>query len=384
MQDPCLVSLKCKLSDKYACSSGAVTAAYKLDSSDTGETFYYAKRGCAADPIDGIKTGEQAQADSYVFPPGYTDVKQNNQRTTTPKGNTLRTSTVSVAKVFDCYSCDVTISTVKEGANPAEPLFDEVKSQDTSLCWQTFEPQTDTSVAATGTSGRCETYCYVKAYKYKEQTGTTASPLTNFNWYLERGCAKADADMETGSTPAANLFGVSVSNFVCDYKNGTLCNSQLENYDTNLQLKTQTIRKLQCYTCETPANNALVSDPCYTIPSTEKALECPDLSYTSCFATETSYNTSSTASVFGMKRGCSKDPAGTTTEDVEGFTNVKSTTSVCGSSSCNKAGGSTTGLVLAVGSGSSDTGDVDGDGDVDGSAAYAALSVFTLLLCQLF
>ena len=67
-----------------------ITLAYKLDAADTSETFYYAKRGCAADPLDGVDTGEQAQADAFVFPPGYTDIKQSNQRTTTAKGNTLR------------------------------------------------------------------------------------------------------------------------------------------------------------------------------------------------------------------------------------------------------------------------------------------------------
>jgi hypothetical protein len=106
-----------------------LTSAYKLDASDTAETYYYAKRGCAADPNDGIKTGEQAQADSFVFPAGYTDIKQNNQRTTTSNGNTLRTSAVSVATLFDCYSCDVTIVDARVGSNPAEPTFDEVKTQ---------------------------------------------------------------------------------------------------------------------------------------------------------------------------------------------------------------------------------------------------------------
>ena len=98
-----------------------------------------------------------------------------------------------------------------------------------------------------------------------------------------------------------------MSNYVCDYTNGTLCNSKLENYDTNLQLKTQTIRKLQCYTCETAAGNTDPTDACYTIPSQEKATECPDLSYTSCFATQTSYNTSATTSV-RYKTDCDSIP----------------------------------------------------------------------------
>jgi hypothetical protein len=368
-------TVKCK-----TLSCAAVTSAYKLDASDTAETFYYAKRGCAADPNDGIATGEQGQADAYVFPAGYTDVKQNNQRTTTAKGNTLRTSTVSVAKVFDCYSCDVSITDTRVGSNPAEPTFDEVKTQDSSLCWETFEPQADTAVSATGTSGRCETMCYVKAYKYKEVSGPTSNPVTTYNWYLKRGCLKDDEAMTTGTSPSADLFGVTVSNFVCDYKNGTLCNSKLENYDTNLQLKTQTIRKLQCYTCETPANNADMANDCFTIPSTAKAAECPDLSYTSCFATETAYNTSAAASVYGMKRGCSKEAVGTTETSVEGFDNVKSTTSVCGSSSCNKSAGKATNLVLAVSSGTGgSTGSDDGAGD-SGTDTSGAASTFSFAI----
>ena len=190
--------------------------------------------------------------------------------------------------------------------------------------------------------------CYVSAYKYKEISGPTSNPTTSYNWYLKRGCLKSDEAITTGSTPSSNLFGVAVSNYVCDYRNSTLCNSQLENYDTNLQLKTQTIRKLQCYTCETPAGNTDSANDCYTIPSTAKAAECADLSYTSCFAMEVAYNTSAEASVFSMKRGCSKDAVETTSASVEGFDNVMSTTAVCGSSSCNKSGGKTTGLAMAV------------------------------------
>ena len=76
------------------------------------------------------------------------------------------------------------------------------QDQDTGLCWQTFEPQSDTSIPATGTSGRCETQCYVKAYKYKETTGSLSSPVTTFHWFLERGCAKKDEEIETGTTPS--------------------------------------------------------------------------------------------------------------------------------------------------------------------------------------
>ncbi len=111
-----------------------------------------------------------------------------------------------------------------------------------------------------------------------------------------------------------------------------------------------------------------------------------------------------------MKRGCSKGPLGTTESNVESYDNVKAKTTVCGTSSCNKVAGTTTGLVLASGSGisspdssvdapadtSSDGGDdstdeaadevVDG-GDAgetsEGGAAFISFT-FTLLTTLLF
>jgi len=335
-------TVKCKT---LACA--AIVSNYKLDASDTAETYYYAKRGCAANPEDGVTTGDQAQADSFVIPKGYTGIKQTNQRVTTTKANTIQASSASIATVMDCYSCDVHMIASVAGANPSEPSYDSIKDQDTSLCWQTFPPQADSSIAATGTSGRCETSCYVSAYKYKETSGSSTSPVTTFHWHLERGCAKADAPVTSGTVTSPDLFSVSITNYACDYKNGTLCNSQLESYDTTLQLKTQTVRKIQCYTCETPAGNSDPAHSCYTVPSTAKAVDCPDLSYVSCFATETAFNQSSSESVYSMTRGCSKDPSGTTSTAVEGFTNVESTTTVCTSSSCNKINGKTGDLILA-------------------------------------
>ena len=335
-------TVKCKT---LACA--AVVSNYKLDASDTAETYYYAKRGCAANPEDGVSTGDQAQADSYVIPKGYTGIKQTNQRVTTTKANTIQASSASIATVMDCYSCDVHMTATVAGANPTEPSYDSIKEQDTSLCWQTFPPQADSSIPATGTSGRCETSCYVSAYKYKETSGPSTSPVTTFHWHLERGCAKADAPVATGTVGSPDLFSVSITNYACDYKNGTLCNSQLESYDTTLQLKTQTVRKIQCYTCETPAGNSDPNHSCYTVPSTAKAVDCPDLSYVSCFATGTAFNQSDSESVYSMTRGCSKDPSGTTSTAVEGFTNVESTTTVCTSSSCNKVSGKTGDLILA-------------------------------------
>ena len=91
-----------KASGRVMCktlSCQAITATYRLGSEGT-DTFYYAKRGCTADPEDGIAEGEQDPADAAVTPAGWTGIKQYNQRSTTAVGNTQRTSTVSVAKIF--------------------------------------------------------------------------------------------------------------------------------------------------------------------------------------------------------------------------------------------------------------------------------------------
>ena len=53
--------------------------------------------GCTPDPEDGVKEGEQDPADASVTPEGWTNIKQYNQRSTTPNGNTQKTGTVSVA-----------------------------------------------------------------------------------------------------------------------------------------------------------------------------------------------------------------------------------------------------------------------------------------------
>jgi len=117
-----------------------------------------------------------------------------------------------------------------------------------------------------------------------------------------------------------------------------------------LELKTQNVRKLQCFTCSTPSGNTDPAHECYTVPSTAKATECDDLTYVSCFATETSFIKDGVAQ-YGIVRGCSKDAAASSTEAVEGYSNVNAVKTGCSSSSCNKVSGKTEGLVEAVGSG---------------------------------
>ena len=85
---------------------------------------------------------------------------------------------------LDCYSCESSFSKAVSGALPTEPKYDDVKSEDSSLCWETFEPQADSSVSTTGTSGACAGNCYVSAYKYKETTGTTRNPQAVMKTFL--------------------------------------------------------------------------------------------------------------------------------------------------------------------------------------------------------
>jgi len=331
--------VKCKT---LSCAS--VTANYVLG--DSTDKYYYSKRGCDADPEDGKADGEQDPADEPVVPAGWTGIKQYNQRTTTKNGNTGRSSSTSTAKVFDCYSCQSSFSHQVSGPNPVEPLYDSIKTKDTSLCWETYEPQTDTSVSSTGTSGSCVGNCYSQAYKYKETSGPLANPTTTFNWYIKRGCIEDKSAMSSGSVPSKDLYGVTVTHSVCTFQNGTLCNGKIEAYDTSLELKTQNVRKLQCYTCDTPAGNTDSAHECYTVPSTAKATECDDLSYVSCYATETSFMVDGVAQ-YGMSRGCSKSASSSVSgsEAIDGYTNVMAVTTGCSSSSCNKVAGSTANLV---------------------------------------
>ncbi|CBY08581.1 unnamed protein product [Oikopleura dioica] len=323
--------VKCKT---LSCSS--ISSAYKLGE-DASENFYYSKRGCTADPDDGTTDGEQAQADKFVVPDGWTNIKQQNQRSTTANGNTGRASTVSTAQIFDCFSCESTFSTTLSGANAGEPTYDSVKSKDNALCWQTFSPTQDSSTTATGTSGSCTGRCFVSAYKYKQNTGTTKLPATEYNWYVKRGCDQ-EGLMIDSSSPADDIYGVEVTNRVCDYSNGTLCNGNVAAYETTLEIQTQTARLLQCFQCETAPGNTDKEDKCYTVLSTEKAENCPDLSYTSCVTTQSSYTVDGSA-VYNIKRGCHKGDRAEESALVPGFTNVKSTTEYCSSGSCNKAAG---------------------------------------------
>jgi hypothetical protein len=330
--------VKCKT---LSCS--AVLATYKLDESESAETYYYAKRGCTADPDDGVASGVSVAAERYVAPAGYTGITQTNQRSYSgDNGNTQRVAQASTAKIMDCYSCEVSMTHTALGKDISEPVYDSIKSQDPGLCWETSPPVTDSSIAATGTSGRCETSCFVKTYRYKQIGGTTANPTTTFNWYMKRGCLANQNDLVTGITPSKTLYSLQVQNYVCDYTDKTLCNDKLKVYDTNLELSTQTIRPLSCYNCATPEGNTDSTDACYTVPSSSKATECDDLSYVMCSTEQSAYNTSSTTSIYNIKRACAKTGAengADITSDIPGISCAKSKTTFCRTNGCNKGVG---------------------------------------------
>ena len=91
---------------------------------------------------------------SFITPPGYTGVKQTNQRSTSTKSNTLRANAVSTASVFNCYACSANISLTVD-PNAAEPTYDSFigkepmyvlrhlttlkLDQDRAKCWKTVK-----------------------------------------------------------------------------------------------------------------------------------------------------------------------------------------------------------------------------------------------------
>lgn len=67
-------------------SCSAIVSNYKIGDVE----YYYAKRGCTADPEASHIEGEQYPADKETVPSGWTGIKQYNQRTSIKNGNTLR------------------------------------------------------------------------------------------------------------------------------------------------------------------------------------------------------------------------------------------------------------------------------------------------------
>ena len=77
---------------------------------------------------------------------------------------------------------------------------------------------------------------------------------TTYNWYVKRGCDTSKKIL-SGTSAASGLFGIKQTDYACTFQNGTLCNAQIANYDTSLQIKFQTVGMLRCMQCLTPEDN---------------------------------------------------------------------------------------------------------------------------------
>ena len=131
------------------------------------------------------------------------------------------------------------------------------------MCWETFDPEE--ADPSTATSGQCLGNCYASAYKYKGKkrkfntyTNMLFSEIgkseTTYHWYVKRGCDTSKKIL-TGTSAASGLFGIKQTDYACTFQNGTLCNAQIGNYDTSLQIKFQTVGMLRCLQCTTSEDN---------------------------------------------------------------------------------------------------------------------------------
>ena len=177
--------------------------------------------------------------------------------------NLIRATHVSIAKEFQCYSCESTFSS--KSTSSEEPKYDSVKLKDKSLCWEVLPPSATT--VSTGTTGQCFGECYTQAYKYS----LAIDSGREFYWNIKRGCS----DDEKYSS--LSLYGVKVRQETCSFQNETLCNAHIGNYPTSLELKSQPAKKLQCYICQTTD-----SDNCLE-PAQKFISDCPDISYDCCY-----------------------------------------------------------------------------------------------------
>ena len=71
---------------------------------------------------------------------------------------------------------------------------------------------------------------------------------------MKRGCDTTKKIL-SGTSAASGLFGIKQTDYACSFQNGTLCNAQMANYDTSLQIKFQTVGMLRCMQCSTPEDN---------------------------------------------------------------------------------------------------------------------------------
>ena len=81
---------------------------------------------------------------------------------------------------------------------------------------------------------------------------------------------------------------------------------------SNQEGDNQRTEVLKCYRCTTEDANTDPNDPCFTSQSTNEVVECPDLSYTSCYTSDATTEIDGEVFYY-MDRGCSQDPVGVIT-----------------------------------------------------------------------
>ena len=110
----------------------------------------------------------------------------------------------------------------------------------------------------------CEKDCYTQAFKYS----TEVTGKTQHAWFVQRSCGVVDK--------IASLNGLKLQTSTCSQSNGSLCNSNFGSYDIDTEVKSQSLKRLRCFTCSTGKNNTDLNHSCFTEQKAE-ALECPDL-----------------------------------------------------------------------------------------------------------
>ena len=110
----------------------------------------------------------------------------------------------------------------------------------------------------------CQEKCFTQAFKYS----TKLEDQIQHSWFVQRSCGLGD-----GIKP---LNGLKVQTSTCNQRNGTLCNSNFGPYDIDTEVKSQSLKKLMCFTCSTGQNNTNSNHSCF-IEQKAQAAECPNI-----------------------------------------------------------------------------------------------------------
>ena len=290
IKDSCYAATATTKADCDSLSCFSASVAYKSeDNPDT--VYYYAKRGCTANPE--LVVPSSGPVTDVKVQPGFAEINQKNEKTTSANGNTGKPSSVQEVESFTCYECTFTAS--KEGTT--DPTEDEILEDDSQTC---FAPESD----KTASSSTCLGQCFTKSYSYKKSIGTKEAPNYSYNWMFERGC-DAEGEMKDGKEISGVINGVNSYVTTCDANSGAKCNDDLTVNQKALQSPTI----LKCHICKSAAGNAKKTDSCFAERKSADAKDCADSSYTHCVSVFSSYKIG-IAQVFNMERKCHKGPLG--------------------------------------------------------------------------